>query len=312
MGTASAHDDKLSLTGTPATAALQMMIDRYGIQTVDGRAHDLFCDSHERVRRQRRLMAGTTPACSTGAGPRHDVRRNAIDFMDGGSGNDVLYGWDGDDDRRRDGNDEVFGGFGNDVLQGGVARRSGRAGRRYPDGQNGDDMMDGGSNDDLYGDAGVDFPLAARATTRSPGRLRRRGSSAARATTRCTAAVGNDKLFGQAGNDEIFGDDNDTWSAAGRGILMAGWRRSDPALMRWPIGRLRMGSFNPQLPSATTHFWPSVRCGKQTRAVGGIRLHPPPGSLRQRPLASGRSSTCSRHPEHWRAGLKPLRVNSNR
>ncbi len=73
------------------------------------------------------------------------------DVIQGGAGNDKLYGLTGDDLLEGgDGNDELYGGQGNDVLIGG-------AGNDVLDGGAGDDVLVGGTGDDvLNGGAGSD------------------------------------------------------------------------------------------------------------------------------------------------------------
>ena len=67
---------------------------------------------------------------------------NAVDTIDGGAGNDFIYGWGGNDDLSGgDDNDNIYGGAGADTA----------------DGEDGDDYVSGGAgNDILYGGAGSD------------------------------------------------------------------------------------------------------------------------------------------------------------
>lgn len=76
---------------------------------------------------------------------------NAIDAIDGGDGNDTLYGYGGDDVLiGGDDNDVLFGGSDNDNLDG-------DAGTDVLYGQEGDDDLDGGAdNDTLFGGGGND------------------------------------------------------------------------------------------------------------------------------------------------------------
>ena len=77
---------------------------------------------------------------------------SAIDTLNGGDGNDVLYGYGGNDVLNGDNNDDIlYGGDDNDTLNGG-------SGIDVLYGQNGDDTLDGGvGNDILYGGAGNDI-----------------------------------------------------------------------------------------------------------------------------------------------------------
>jgi VCBS repeat-containing protein len=76
---------------------------------------------------------------------------NNRDLLDGGAGNDTIYG--------RDDNDTLIGGDGNDLLYGGVDNDllSGDAGNDTLHGDEGDDLLVGeDGNDVLYGGPGVD------------------------------------------------------------------------------------------------------------------------------------------------------------
>jgi Ca2+-binding RTX toxin-like protein len=117
---------------------------------------------------------------------------NAIDTLNGGTGNDTLYGYGGDDvlDGGAD-NDILIGGAGNDSLIGGDGGDSllGGEGTDNLTGGNGNDILDGGAgidtisgnNDDdiIYGGAGDDI---------------------------LDGGTGNDTIYGQDDNDTITGD----------------------------------------------------------------------------------------------------------
>jgi Ca2+-binding RTX toxin-like protein len=76
----------------------------------------------------------------------------AIDTLDGGSGDDFLYGYGGDDilDGGAD-NDVLFGGLGDDTIDGGTGNDAayGGAGADLLTGDTGDDLLDGGDDDDV-------------------------------------------------------------------------------------------------------------------------------------------------------------------
>ncbi len=76
---------------------------------------------------------------------------NAIDILDGGAGNDQIYGDGGDDILSGGDNDDlIFGGSGADTIDG-------DAGADTLDGDAGDDILDGGAgNDNVYGGNGDD------------------------------------------------------------------------------------------------------------------------------------------------------------
>ena len=81
---------------------------------------------------------------------------NAVDVIDGGAGNDTIYGYGGNDILNGDANDDlIFGGNGNDNIDGG-------SGNDALFGQDGDDTINGGTgNDTLYGDSGEEIPSVA-------------------------------------------------------------------------------------------------------------------------------------------------------
>ncbi|NQZ14279.1 MAG: type I secretion C-terminal target domain-containing protein [Alphaproteobacteria bacterium] len=86
---------------------------------------------------------------------------NAVDTLNGGDGNDMLYGYGGDDILNGDANnDTVFGGDGNDTIDGGLGHDS-------LFGQDGDDIITVffGSNV-LYGGAGSDTITGGSGTDR--------------------------------------------------------------------------------------------------------------------------------------------------
>jgi uncharacterized repeat protein (TIGR01451 family) len=102
------------------------------------------------------------------------------DTMNGGDGNDVLNGGEGDDVLNGGaGNDMLFGDAGKDVLEGG-------AGNDMLFGGAGDDMLNGGAgNDRLEGGAGNDWLFGGAGDDWLDG------------------GAGNDRLFGEEGNDTI-------------------------------------------------------------------------------------------------------------
>jgi Ca2+-binding RTX toxin-like protein len=123
------------------------------------------------------------------------------DYMDGGSGNDILRGEDGDDNiyggegndilRGEDGDDNMYGGEGNDILLGedGDDNMRGGEGDDYMFGGSGNDVMSGGEgNDDMFGGSGNDYMRGGS------GNDYMRGGS------------GNDDMDGGEGNDFMCGD----------------------------------------------------------------------------------------------------------
>jgi len=112
------------------------------------------------------------------------LRRSVI--LDGGHGNDSLYGGQGDDILRGDtGNDCLWGSAGDDTLYG-------NDGRDLLFGGSGDDLLFGGDgNDFLSGNAGHD---------------------------RLFGGTGNDRLFGDPADDELDGGDGYDWVWGSRGL----------------------------------------------------------------------------------------------
>ncbi len=97
----------------------------------------------------------------------------AIDTLNGGDGNDFLYGYGGADILNGDAdNDILFGGIGNDILNGGIGNDTlyGQEDDDTLNGGDGNDSLDGGGgndtinagdgNDVIYGDGGFDRAAA--------------------------------------------------------------------------------------------------------------------------------------------------------
>jgi YD repeat-containing protein len=133
--------------------------------------------------------------------------QQGADFIDGGEGNDVLFG---------QGNDDVlYGGDGNDRMWGDdsdpVNVPTSVHGNDYLDGEDGDDSIVGGGKDDtLYGGAGNDALWGDdRDPTKTP--LSVHGSDYLDGEEGDDTLVGggkDDTLYGGTGNDELWGDDN--------------------------------------------------------------------------------------------------------
>ena len=119
-------------------------------------------------------------------------RVNVSATIDGGTGNDRLFGGSANDLLiGGDGHDRLYGRNGDDNLQGG-------RGNDRLIGNSGDDVLDGGDNNDrLYGGYGNDILLGGN---------------------------GHDRLFGWTGNDVLVGGDgNDRlYGQYGRNILIGG------------------------------------------------------------------------------------------
>jgi phospholipase/lecithinase/hemolysin len=115
----------------------------------------------------------------------HATAASRAVILEGGAGNDLLFGgWAGDILRGDVGNDCLFGGGGDDALYGGD-------GRDVLFGGCGDDLLRGGEGDDfLFGGPGNDH-LAGEA--------------------------GDDWLFGELGDDDLDGGDGVDWLFGGLG-----------------------------------------------------------------------------------------------
>ena len=100
---------------------------------------------------------------------------DAIDIINGGAGNDTIYGYGGADILNGGANtDIIYGGLGNDVIDGGDQSDTlygqegddtidGGAGADYIFGDVGSDTIDGGDNSDfIYGGAGADILIGGQ------------------------------------------------------------------------------------------------------------------------------------------------------
>lgn len=148
----------------------------------------------------------------------------AADRIQGGAGDDVIYGEGGDDELRGgDGQDLVYGNAGNDTLDG-------EAGNDTLRGNGGDDTMRGGPNDDnMEGNAGADSiagGLGDNAQITRTGGTNAYDGSAVRAVTlldidaadvtlsgpdTIDGGIGNDRAFGQGAGDTIHGRAGDDY-----------------------------------------------------------------------------------------------------
>ena len=121
--------------------------------------------------------------------------------VDGGDGNDSLYGYNGNDTLSGgNGDDEIYGGWGNDRLFGGW-------GKDKLFGGDGDDEIDGGEDDDeIYGGKGKDRIFGRRGKDRLFG------------------GDGDDEIDGGDGDDEIYGEWGRDWlrGGIGRDLIFGG------------------------------------------------------------------------------------------
>ncbi len=140
---------------------------------------------------------------SGGAG-NDTIRGGALgDTLDGGSGNDDIQG--------EDGWDFITGGTGNDVITGGTGNDNlfGNENEDVISGGDGDDHLWGGfGNDVMHGDAGDDLLIG------NAGADRLWGDDG---LDTVIAGLGNDVLEGGAGADRLFGNENDDFISGGSG-----------------------------------------------------------------------------------------------
>lgn len=137
------------------------------------------------------------------------VDQSGSDYLDGGAGNDVMYGDGGDD--------MLIGGSGNDMLTG--------DGNYLPEELHGADILDGGTGDDqLYGNAGADYLDGGVGADLLEGGNGNDFAEGGDGNDILNGGNGEDVLYGHAGNDNISGgNDNDTlYGGAGDDILVGG------------------------------------------------------------------------------------------
>lgn len=131
--------------------------------------------------------------------------------IDGGGGNDLLYGAGGEDFiQGGSGNDRIAGFLGDDTLEGedGDDQVVAGAGDDYVDGGTGDDRLWGeGENDGLWGGAGNDIIFGDANTT----------PIASHGGDYLDGGAGDDQLFGNGGDDELFGGDGVDFVDGGTG-----------------------------------------------------------------------------------------------
>ena len=135
---------------------------------------------------------------------------NAIDTIDGGVGDDWIYGWGGNDVLSGgNDNDTIFGGDGNDDIDGGDGTDVlfGNDGNDTISGQGGNDLIYGGEgNDTLSGNGNNDIIYGGNGDDDING------------------GANSDELYGEAGDDTIDGGSGgDTiYGAVGSDILSGG------------------------------------------------------------------------------------------
>lgn len=140
---------------------------------------------------------------------------SAADTLQGGDGNDLLYGNGGDDLLLGGtGNDRIWGGDGNDTMHG-------EEGHDFLDGGNGNDSVWGGvGNDTLHGGAGNDNIYGGLDSDAlyggagddwlegGDGKDRLEGGDG---NDTLLGGLDNDALYGGSGNDVLYGEQGSDW-----------------------------------------------------------------------------------------------------
>lgn len=130
------------------------------------------------------------------------VNQSGKDYLDGGAGNDVLYGDGGDD--------VLIGGTGADVLHG--------DGGYLPEELHGADILDGGAGSDLlYGNAGNDDLSGGEGNDLLDGGAGNDQLDGGIDNDNLVGGSGNDILVGGKGNDNLAGGDDDDTLYGGEG-----------------------------------------------------------------------------------------------
>gem|GEM_PF-3182590 len=168
-------------------------------ELLGGRGNDLIAGDFGRYEQtDQRLMPGVAVAIagvvgsSSSLGGTVDLLGN--DLIDGGAGDDTLFGEGGDD--------AVLGGDGADTLYGDAVY--------LPDALHGNDILDGGDGDDkLYGNGGADRLFGAAGADALFG-----GSG----NDFIDAGAGDDTLSGEEGNDTLLGGDGADVMYGGAGV----------------------------------------------------------------------------------------------
>ncbi|MGH8745055.1 MAG: calcium-binding protein, partial [Burkholderiales bacterium] len=217
--------------------------------------------------------AGSLPA----GGNSGAVEQTGNDLLDGGDGDDVLYGEGGDDsliggdgddvlygdadylpeelhgDDMLDGgegDDSLFGGAGKDSLYGGAGNDDlfGGPGDDLLEGGSGIDVLDGGQGDDtlragdgddeLSGGDGADELRAGAGDDELDGGDGDDILYGESGADVLNGGAGDDRLYGGTGDDTIAGGDGDDWLEGGAGSdLLRGGAGDDSYLLGFGAGR---------------------------------------------------------------------------
>ena len=150
----------------------------------------------------------------------------------GGSGNDFLYGQEGDDNLQGgSGNDYLSGWIGVDTLSGGTGNDTliGGTGNDILNGEIGDDSLEGGDgNDTMSGGDGADAMLGQGGSDRLEGGAGNDILDGGAGNDTLIGGLDNDSLSGGAGNDSLYGQEGDDILQGGDGNdYLSGWQGTD-------------------------------------------------------------------------------------
>lgn len=149
------------------------------------------------------------------------------DYLEGYNGNDIYVGGDGNDTLvGYGGNDSMWGGAGNDVLRGmaGNDRLMGDADHDVLEGGDGNDSMWGGNGNDLLrGGNGHDYMLGETGNDYVDGSAGNDTMWGGANNDILLGGDGNDQLIGDAGNDRLNGQAgiDSLWGGSGRDVLIS-------------------------------------------------------------------------------------------
>ncbi len=149
------------------------------------------------------------------------------DQLDGEAGRDTVYGGDGDDTLNYAvGGDELYGGAGDDNVRGGFTAGADDATLYGGDGN--DNLITYGANDTIYGGAGDDVIAADSGDESIDGGSGNDEIYAGHGNDTVEGGAGNDTIYDSSGNDTLFGGDgNDSIYGGSGDNLIDGGRGAD-------------------------------------------------------------------------------------
>ncbi|MFW8635339.1 M10 family metallopeptidase [Cribrihabitans pelagius] len=180
------------------------------------------------------------------------------DTLDGGEGKDQLHGGDGDDDLRGgDGDDKLYGDEGNDSLSAGEGKNQIKAGNGNDTvtAGGGDDKIDGGAGDDvldagagrnrLDGGEGNDVLISNGAKSQLKGGEGHDTLNGGEGGSKLDGGAGNDVMTSGSGKDKHkAGDGDDTVSAGGGDDHLDGGDGNDSLIGGAGADKIKAGDGN--------------------------------------------------------------------